>query len=96
MSSEESNVFSLSGELEESGSEKDLLYKLAAIGVNQAWRSYDEESKQLSSSFLDLDKCVIFCSTILYISVYPVIPFFAIMSFMIATLKYIFWKFRKL
>ena len=59
MSSEESNVFSLSGELEESGSEKDLLYKLAAIGVNQAWRSYDEESKQLSSSFLDLDKCVI-------------------------------------
>ena len=59
MSSEESNVFSLSGELEESGSEKDLLYKLAAIGVNQTWRSYDEESKQLASSFLDLDKCVI-------------------------------------
>ena len=43
-----------------------------------------------------LDKCVILCSTILYISVYPVIPFFAIMAFMIATIKYIFWKFRKL
>ena len=35
------------------------MYKLAAIGVNQAWRSYDEDSKQLASSFLDLDNCVI-------------------------------------
>ena len=59
MSLEESNVFSLSGELEEAGSDRDLLYKLAAIGVNQAWRSYDEDSKQLASSFLELDNCVI-------------------------------------
>jgi DNA-directed RNA polymerase specialized sigma subunit len=56
---EESNVFSLSRKLEEAGSDRDLLYKLATIGVNQAWRSYDENSKQLASSFLELDNCVI-------------------------------------
>lgn len=59
MSLEESNVFSLSAELDKVRSDKDLLYKLATIGVNQAWRSYDEKSKQLASSFLELDNCVI-------------------------------------
>ena len=43
-----------------------------------------------------MDKCIVLCSTILYISVYPVIPFFFFFVFSVATIKYIFWKFRKL
>lgn len=60
MSSEESNVYSLSGELEKKNLERDLLYELAALGANQASRSYDEESKVLVEGFYQLDNKTIF------------------------------------
>ena len=59
MSGEESNVFSLSGELEQRNLERDILYELASIGVNQANRSYDDESKRLKEAFFTLDNEVI-------------------------------------
>ena len=59
------NVFSLSKELEEndlsdSNSEYNILYQLAAMGVNKATSSYSDEHKQIQKDFCKLPANIIF------------------------------------
>lgn len=60
MQTDNSNVFSLSRELEKRGDSADLLYRLAAIGINKASRGYDDVSKSLVKRFALLDNRVVF------------------------------------
>ena len=59
MQADNSNVFSLSRELERRGDSAELLYRLAAIGINKASRGYDDVSKSLVERFASLDNKVV-------------------------------------
>lgn len=59
MQADNSNVFSLSRELESRGDSTDLLYRLAAIGINKASKGYDDVSKSLVERFASLDNKVV-------------------------------------
>ena len=84
----------MTGGASESNNVGEAAASKGTIGLLERFGVLTEILTEVKESIMD--KCIVLCSTILYISVYPVIPFFAIMAFSIATVKYIFWKFRKL